>query len=441
MKYIFLALLVILSGLTVLNYFKESSYQSAKVGLVYATSTSDNTEIYSAELAKKIIKASEGAFSSDSGKKLAINYFVRLANDLTDIKTKTDLYCKAFNLVSEIKKSNPYDSAVITNWLNWQQVLQSSDCAVELTKDEKLKLIQSATKNNPNNSEIAYSLALLHIWDNERKKALPYFNTVLKLSNSVSAGQQGTILENLKEAEDLNVVLPARFPQIITWSRTLKNEKNDLFLEGANALEEIQLKAIEQSISEKVSNKITARIHLNNLFGLLAFTASNKVRQTLDIEISRVVGEKSVLGEYLLKRSGLMEVASKNAYILNDTLSTKTSFSNWGENSSVALDFNHTSIGFYKNFGQKIKLVEINAGSNISKLNSLFFEIAISSDNVNWEPVDWKIEQVNNANWRGGLLYFIPKKSDFKYLKISYKDNGRVGSLSNYLDRLIRVYN
>jgi hypothetical protein len=415
----------------------EGRFRSARAGFQSAVASQDFS-IFSNELGEQIDRAEKSFLAGAETKRLKANYLVALARELPDYRARLEVYCRSFDIADDLRRLEPFNAKVLLNWLHWQQMLSSTECARDLEQPEQL--IKRAVELDPVNTEVIYQAALLLLWSDNRQLALPYFKRVIELSNRLSAGEEGEILGAILSAEDIKAAIPGQFPQVLRWSELLKKERPLIYRLAEDEIRSLQLEAFNKSVLDYSSGLYPARVKLSHLMGLLQVAVDDTVRKSVDELISQMLGERSALGSYLKQRAELSLIKVNSSRLETDSLPFRSSFSLWNNPGSFILDRAHNSLGFYNNLEKPISFIELGSERAANQIAISDLQLLVSDDNQSWKELPFKMRQIANPNLAGSWLVLEPESSAFKYFKVNYKSGERVNSFRNRGDLMLRVY-
>lgn len=428
---------------SIFSFFKLSAefyYNSALDAYESTNFKSDILGLYSVELANKIQRASSSYFAGSKGQRLEASYLVELAQAMPAIDEKMKIYCRAFTVLSDIFHKKKSDAILLINWLDLQQITESSACGRKISQDERISLIEKASKNDPTNPAVLYSAGLLSIWSQNLSSAEKLFRDLLRLSTKLSAGQQETILSLIDSPTRFQSIIPARMPQINIWSEKLKSNNPELYSDSISVIQNMQLQAIDSSIKDLSEQKIPAKLHLENLMMMSKTVVNDSVRQAVDENLAITLGPLSEMGAYLRERAKRSVVPAINSVIIYDTLPNRRSFLNWGSQAVVTFDTNSTSLGAFKLKDQDVKIIEIVSTNRSDQITHDSIKLFVSDNNFDWKEQPFTVKQINNQNLVDNIISIEIGNSKFKYLKVNYNSPIRKASIMNRADMMIQLY-
>lgn len=352
-------------------------------------------------------------------------------------------YCRALSSFGQALKYRPQQSDYLMNWANVRQILGDLTCEEELTTGSYQDAIILALKSDPNNNAVLFSAGLLYLWADARGAAFELFKRLLTLGTTVSSAQEDYIFEQLRDPQELKLVVPPRFPQVGRWSRrlwALNPERKQAF---RPVLAPLQLTALKRTQQELESGAIPGKLHLERLMGLWSVAATEKVRQELDRQLEhyyRIMGASELAGYFKL-RSQLEQLAVVKAVRYSDTRPLHGSLVRWNEIGRVNLDTFYQTIGFYLPEGSVLKLIELQAfkGDAAEVISQL--KVLVSENNRDWVELG-PLEVTRSWHKVGDqkLLALTPQSRYFKYWKIHYGSATRLNQFGAALDNLLNLY-
>lgn len=353
------------------------------------------------------------------------------------------LLCESLSVLGSLLQGRPFDSQLLIRWADIRQMLGTNiNCQESNTQGQYDAVLDLALKSDPTNVDVQYSAGLLNLWSGHKQKALSLFSSYLKSAINFSSGQMQTIIGAIESPEDLKLLVPARFPQIVNFSAIFAKQRQDLFLASSAVLADLQTAAIEESAASLRISAITPEIHTKRLLSLLGLGVETKVRQFADLElahVSRINGDNK-LADYLDWRSGLTELLINRAFIRADSRPAKTPLVAWNSIGVVELDSFYNSIGFFTSDQQHPVMVEIvsESGSNQAVLPSL--RLYASKDNDKWYEIVMDEKPLSFIVAEESIVVIKLPKEDAHYWKLNYSSAARDRKFTNELDRLVRVY-
>ncbi|MBN8550541.1 MAG: hypothetical protein J0M12_14595 [Deltaproteobacteria bacterium] len=367
----------------------------------------------------------------------------RKASEETNPAQRMRLYCEALSEMGEALQSEPANATYLINWANVRQLLGNSvECSLPFTTGDYDAAAQRALRDDPANINVLFSAAQIYGWAGKDEESLRSLNRMLLLAVSPKPYQVEYIASRLRTPQDVQAVIPARFPQIAAWSARLQQEKPDLFRNSQSVLEKLQLAAIDAALAEYRAGQIAPNIYRQRLLSLPGVVASPVVRRRLDSELasfSKSIGDDQ-LTPYLLKRGALDETAVLDASIASDTRPLKSVLTNWGSNADMCLDDFYGSIGFYLPVGSSPKLIELRGKRKDAVIPSNMIKVLVSDDNQTWAELEGSLVIGSITFGDTKIVTIEPNSRYFKYWKINFASSAHTRSFCNSAQELITVY-
>ncbi len=361
----------------------------------------------------------------------------------TDQNRRLELLCSALSEVGKALTHQPHNSVYLVNWANLRQLVSAKhDCALPYTRGDFREAVAFALNADPTNASVLFSAGLIRQWAGEPELAWGLFKQVLLLGVSLPRAQVDYIALQIKDAASAEAIIPARFPQIATWTGLLQERQPESAQIYAPVLEKLQTTALATSTQELEQSKIPTDVHIKRISALLAMGVANSVRQKIDRQLSQHLearGER-VLALYLKERASLVEIDVNRAFLDSDTRPLKSVLAAWNDQQTFALDQFYGSVGFFVPGATAPRLVELHAYSDVTSFSPSFLKIMVSSDNQRWEDVlgEVTLEKFLVANH---TLVAIRSEVDlYKFWKIHFASSARTRNFSNPLNKLVRVY-
>lgn len=354
------------------------------------------------------------------------------------------LYCEALSAAGSAVKLNPLKASYLLNWADLRQILSDIECKEELTKGSVKDAVEYALKLDPRNPAVTYSAAVMLMRIGERPRALALLNATLLTETALSSSKREYVLKQITSKEDLENIIPARFPQIADWSLFIKEKRPTLFQRESFTISAMQLNALKEAVKEYELGMLPFEIHKQRLLSLLPSTASSAIRQTLDAELGRVLPtglqESKLTKEYLLKRATLSELYIVRGVIDSDTRSETTPLSRWGADQNVEIDSFAQSVGFYLPSGQNVLLIELNSKGIPASGLSEMLRLLVSDDNQHWSTPreSYKTSLVELEDQK--YLSIEYSGEYHRYWKINHTGQSRSENFGAPLQSLIKVY-
>lgn len=361
----------------------------------------------------------------------------------TDQNRRLELLCSALSSVGKALYHQPHNSVYLVNWANLRQLVSAQhDCALPYTQGDFREAVAFALTADPTNASVLFSAALIRQWAGEAEIAWGLFKRVLLLGVSLPKAQVDYIALQIKDAASAEAIIPARFPQVATWTGLLQERQAEKAQVYSAVLEKLQTAALEASSKELEQGKIPTEVHVKRISSLLALGVANSVRQKVDRQLSQYLegrGER-VLALYLKERASLVEIDVNRAFLDNDTRPLKSVLGAWNDQHSFALDQFYGSVGFYVPGSIAPRLIEVHAYSEVPSFSPSFLKIMVSSDNQRWEDVQGEVELEKFLLANHTVVAIRSDVDLYKYWKIHFASSARTRNFSNPLDKLVRVY-
>jgi hypothetical protein len=382
--------------------------------------------------------------------------YARRAEGSNKIEQKLKLLCQALSSYGLAIKRQPFSSDAMVHWANMRQLLGQAACSEPYTNADFTKVLDFALAHDPSNMSVSYAAGLINLWAGRKEQAYRFFRYVLTYSprarSDIRAWQQGIFTGNLtpqeeqfilgliQGEEELQAIIPARFPQIARWSKLLSESKAVRSPAFMLKLSELQLTAIDGALAGYREDRFRKKDLEGQLNSLNGYTAAALVRKRVDFELSALKPEGDALGNYLRERSSLDELDHIAALHKADFMAKRSVIANWGRDEFFYLDEYYNTLGFVVPEGVYVKVIELAGREKLPSSIAPALRFFGSQDNYNWEELNDKVALEGLSVEDAPLLVIRPKRGDFRYWKMNYGNAARARTFGNKLSAMLRVF-
>lgn len=362
----------------------------------------------------------------------------------TDLNKKIDLVCNELQILQRAVAVEPNNSRYLVSWANVRQLLGDRVCPeVGGRAAEYKSAIERAASLDPNNPAVLYSAGLIYLWDADGNNARGMFRRYLLAGGNPSESQISAIQSSISSAEELNAVIPPRFPQIMQWSEVLKAKfPNDPKI--LNALSELQSTAQALSKKELLDGAISTPIFRDRLVQLRFIAASDAVRRTVDSELGDlyVKGLDKRLGLLFTRLSELSEISLVRGISAGDSRPNRGSLVEWGSDALVEFDTKYQSVGAFIPNNRRPRIILLAGAPGVPARDPSLVRVLVSSDNSAWtEVTDNSAIYAYQFEDRPLIMVDVAGISEqYPYWKVSYGSGVDDPRIVNKLSQLLRVY-
>ena len=352
-----------------------------------------------------------------------------------------EYYCKSLVSYQNALVARPQKGRYLADWANVRQLLGSHPCPGAASDKEYTEALLYALRTNPVDPEIYFTAGLLHFWSDKKSEALQYFHGFLKYTTEISPVHEEYIVSAVQSPEELELVIPPRFPHVVRWASIFKARKSRLFQKYQSTfglLQETALQTLTMSYRSGDTPLVVYQDHLTSLFD---FVATDRTRRMLDAVYGEFLSEHRGrrYAEFFTSRSRLQELERVLTWNPGDRRPLTSQLALWGRDDLIVFDTRWMSVGFFLPDSQRVQRVEMHALKGGHKLDVSQVRLYVSNDNAKW--LELPIENSVQSFVLDGYprLIIEPAQNNFRFWKIHYSGPGQ-GQFSNYIDRLVRLY-
>ena len=351
-------------------------------------------------------------------------------------------YCRALHSFGKALVSSPRNGSYLAAWANVKQLLGAAGCEdADFTQGDYRSVLEYALKEAPVDADIFFSAGLLHYWDGDKAKALKYFHGFLRFTTEVRPIHEEYIVSAVTSAEELQEVIPARFPHVVNWAAIFQERKSRQFDKYRSAFASLQSKALDQVTDAFQREEIPGLVYKNHLSALFAFVATDAVRSKLDALYADFLNSfrNPAHADFYRNRSTLKELARVVSWQGADRRPKNSQLALWGRNEMITFDRRGTSIGFFLPAGQNLKRLELHGLKDDGRVDAQQVRLYASNNNVDW--IELKSEGLVQTLMieKYPVVLIQPGEGDYRYWKVHHAGPGQE-RFSNFLHRLIRLY-
>jgi hypothetical protein len=362
----------------------------------------------------------------------------------TDITKKINLVCNELAILRRAVSVEPQNSRYLVSWANVRQLLGQNSCpSQDALPTSYGRAIEMAVEGDPNNPSVLYSAGLIYLWDADGNNARRLFRRFLLAGPRPSDAQVEVILSSISSIEDLNAVLPGRFPQIVQWSKVLGVKFADETRFQA-ALGELQSAALDVSKKEVLEGGITAAIYRDRLVQLRFISATDAVRRNVDSELGELYIKNldKRLGMLFARLGQLGELSVVRARSDGDSRPNRSSLTSWGADGTVAFDSKYQSVGAYVSGKRLPKILLLTGGPGVSARDPSLVKVLVSSDNSSWLDItDSSGVYAYQFEDRPIVMIDVAGFSEeYPYWKVTYGSGADDPRIVNNLSQILRIY-
>lgn len=349
--------------------------------------------------------------------------------------------CQSLNLYGTALQRNPLSIPLLLGAANQRQLLGGYNCTEEYTSVSVSELVARAHYWSPYQHSVLFGGGLLRLWSGDREGALALFSNLIKYYPDTTAGEKGTILGEIKSPENFRTVVPARIPQIIEWSKLLKEQRPTDFDEWWHTLAEMQIEALAESRARASSGLLPVEAFENSLLKLSEIPASDEVRKELDLELAKRLTQRGDFeaARFFQMRSELQEIVFVRAQIPADTRPAKSPLVRWEEDSTIFLDDFHQSIGFFLPPQQGVSMIVFRAPQSNQKFDKSGLRIFGSGDNDSWVEIAPQRADALTISGQETVVISLQLEGH-RYWKVNNSSGQRTRVFGGQLSDFVTVY-
>jgi hypothetical protein len=352
-------------------------------------------------------------------------------------------YCKALSEMGKALLREPKNPKYLLNWANVRQILgPAAVCSEEYTSGKFDAATRLALESAPNDSQVLFASAQILEWGNRRTEGRDLLKRALSVSTGLTDAQVRYIAARMQSPEDVEGIIPARFPQIVFWTSKIQSLNPELYTHSGPVLSKLQHDAIDESLTALRAGRIPAEVHQERMLSLLPLVAGPEVRRRLDVElVSNTEGlEDQELVGYLRGRQHLDEAKILPAALASDTRPAKSVLADWGTRDTVCVDDFYTTIGFFLPDGGSPRLIELHALKGDAQISESSLKVYVSEDNQVWTELQGVVKSSSILLGTGRIVAIEPHSEFYRYWKINFASAGRTRNFCNTLNRMVTVY-
>lgn len=360
------------------------------------------------------------------------------------VESKLTLACTELELLRRALEVEPTNSRYLVSWSNVRQLIGGNICPGSSAALPKYNAaLDQAIERDPNNPRVLYSAGLVHLWDADGNNARDVFRRYLLAGESPSAPQMEAILSSISSVEDIKVVVPARFPQVVQWSGPLLRK----FSGNTNAnstISELQETALEGSRVELQNKSITSAIFKERLVQLRLVVASDHVRRAVDAALGDIYGDHidKRLGLLFSRLSQMTELSLIRGRTDGDSRPHRSSLTAWGNDDVVEFDGRYQSVGALIPGKRTPKVFILMGSAGLAAREPSLIKVLASTDNSSWtELTDRSGIFPYQFEDRPMLMIDVAGVGDsYKYWKVNFGSGSDEPRITNNLSELLRIY-
>ncbi|MCO6432031.1 MAG: hypothetical protein J5J00_14320 [Deltaproteobacteria bacterium] len=415
----------------------RASVLLGKAEMLLELNRTDSTVVQDAEVAAALSTAAKAPFALLQSREKYVQFLREYAAGATSENVKRALSSGALDNLTAALAIKPYSARYLINWLDINQLLKDTPRAASRETEEKV--LELALTTAPNDPDVLYSAALLELWRGRREEALKIFSRVLMLAPSLTAGRRMIMAGEVRSGEDLEILVPPRFPQAASWSQLFKEHFPDYYGAWSTHFESLQRAAIEHAEEELRSGVISKDVFLGHLLSLESSASSEGIRIKSDRLQGEILGE-SPLGSYLSQRALLKKLSIVPAYLARDYRPVRGMLSEWQPAGRLYLDAYNASVGFFMAPGQTLHAIELRSASTVRGLTEGSLQLYSSDDNYEWKEVVARSERIDDARVNHTRIVIPIASGRKRYWKLNYIGASKELSFYNNIDELVSAY-
>lgn len=291
-----------------------------------------------------------------------------------------------------------------------------------LSADQHLK---RALKLEPYNTTILYLSAGVYRALGQKEKSLGLLRKVQEISNMSSAQREYTYAM-VDTQQDLEVALPRKYPEIISWYSHFERERpyqlqnwNDTFIAGfRDALGELKSRLRTGIVSPEEYGRFVIHLSRQN-----AISNSDTLRKEIDeiLSVAYQLTGKPEWSKVVARRAEMNRIPIAKSVVARDKTPRSTMLSHWiadDQHVEHSLDSRGGSLGLFVPPNRTLRMLVIESGQGAPRIAPESLELFASEDNKefvslerSYEAEDYTVEGVQN-------IVFTFHKAPFRYLKI-----------------------
>jgi hypothetical protein len=360
------------------------------------------------------------------------------------------LLCAALRSFDEARLKSPHRPIFHIAWTDLQVQIHDRglSCSGLGEKPALLQALDWARELAPLSINDLYWGAFVHLALDQREEAFRMLRRNQETNPFFTDEQRQYLFGLVKSERDLELLLPQRYPQVLTWiqyyeqnqpaefdawseafSRALTASLDDLEERSAGAEYSVEL------FGQQIKNVSASPIVLRN----------ETLRRRLDALLAKIYAgeEEQPWARYLAGRAAADRVPALKAVLLDDRHPERDMLARWFHDlssSNAALDYLGHTLGVYIPQGAQLTSIQINSPRAAPLFASDALRLLVSDDNLAYEPLTsgFAINQHQIDNRIKVVVTFT--EWDHRFLKIVYTGSNQRPKFYGPLASLLEVF-
>ncbi len=354
--------------------------------------------------------------------------------------------CQALSHLADAYSRDQTQGLVLAEWARLKASLGEFSCGLQgasvrdvcpegLSVCDIESIVQVALSTDPLGLDILFEAGWALLLVGEREEGFSHWRKLLGFIRPTPV-QREIILSSLTSLEDLALVAPKRFPNLISLLEWYEKSSQTRI---AGTFDNLVADAIEDFQS---SSEFSEPHTVHWLWRSYSFVQSDFVRQSLDRAAAKyfnLSGHTSRV-DYFSHRATLTLLPSLVGVTYRESTPTQSSLTQWGSLSSLSLDGYDRSVGAYLGSESPAVLLELRALPASDSLDIESLTLYRSADNYHWEtitPITLKRQTIEDDVQ---LLSFYLDPLRTNYLKVTYQDGVHGDLFRGPIADMVRVY-
>lgn len=397
------------------------------------------------ELLQKELVTTSGhaSFSSRSGRILAEKELSLLQGD----SSETDVLhvCQALSHLADAYSSDPSQALVLAQWTRLRASLGQYQCDIGGTAVHDMcpfsqdctlfDLVLHALQMNPLDVDVLFETGWAQVLIGYTPRGYGTWKHLLEMIRP-SPFQEEVILSHLNSLEDVSLVAPERFPNLIyLLDRYVRSTEGDVI----GRFDDMLLESLQHW--QESSHFIDPQTE-HWIWKSYPSIGNDAVRKSFDRVLSQYFRQSQSLASanYFDYRSSLSRLPSVTGCVYQDSNPETATLWSWNSRNFFSLDGYDRSVGCFVPTGSEVVLLEIEAPRTKDPFPFEHLRLYQSEDNVRWGEV--KPENVVSFDvsptQQMVSFYLAPLRA--KFLKVTYQDGPRGDLFRNSLSQMLHIY-
>jgi hypothetical protein len=372
----------------------------------------------------------------------------------SDSTDKLHLLCKArsyFKLASQKSPVNPEYHLSIVDIESLSPLLATS-CDSETSAETNLTPIERlswVSEIAPADLTSIYKSAIIYDQIGEREKALNTYRRYQELTLVPTWQIRERLVEQPKNQKELLVIIPRKYPEILTWMHAYKKASTEKFIADISVFEQVLNEIIEDTLLKLTKKEISESQFIEMLSHLNMQEILSK-SNFLHSKVNTLLYEyyKTTNKTFALFITGKFSNLERAPILKSLQFSKKSprsgSLYNWihdQDERNVSLDLRASHLGFFSPANSDIRFITIQGSPGQIMPDNIKIKILTSNDNLDFSPFQGEFKQHSgDLNGIPFLTIELPRKTA-RYTKLYFQSGSTLGgTISNKARDILQAY-